>query len=93
MDSKRLMRWTIGILATIALIWFFYLLLEPYFGEFALSVSTGIAMLVLLPVVNHFIKKDRISGVFYKINSTRGLSLMNRMGKKYSRFWIGVGNK
>jgi hypothetical protein len=92
MDSKRLMRWTIGILATIALIWFFYLLLEPYFGEFALSVSTGIAMLVLLPVVNHFIKKDRISGVFYKINSTRGLSLMNRLGKKYSRFWIGVGN-
>ncbi len=33
-----------------------------------------------------------IGNILFKINSTRGISFMDRAGRRYSRFWIFVGN-
>lgn len=69
------------------------LILESYTPkEFSLLAAVLLATLLMWPILHHFLKKTRYAGIFYKINSTRGLRFIDNEGRRHSFFWTAVGD-
>gem|GEM_PF-893311 len=77
---------------SLLILWLANYMFEASFGEWSLSVAVGVTMLLMWPLMFYFLRKNTIAGFLFKINSKRGLKLMNCLGQKYSRFWIFIGN-
>jgi len=68
------------------------LVFERIVGKWSLLAAVGAAMFILWPVLHHFLKRTVYGKILYKIDSKKGLNLIDRIGAGHPRFWTFIGD-
>ena len=76
------------LLLMIVLNWAFV----PLAGKWSLLAAFLATTLLMWPVLHVFLKKTLYGKVFYKIDSKKGLKMIDGMGRRYSNFWTNMGD-
>jgi len=54
--------------------------------------AAGVTIIVMWPVMDWAFKHKRYAGLLYKLDSTKGIDFMDRVGAGHPSFWTAVGD-
>jgi len=90
--SKKTKKAATLMAMTVLMILVLNIALASSVGRWSLLEAIGLTTLLMWPVLHHFLKKTRYAGIFYKIDSKKGLKFIDKEGARHARFWTAVGD-